>query len=704
MSSHDKKKTSRRHFLKTAAAGAAGVATASQLGASESQPQPKDGITALPGLEPPIELDIAIVGAGIAGCHAAYRLATATAADIKPGTRLYDLFEQSKGRLQIGLFEYSQRVGGRLLSPKVQGIPSYRSEFGGFRFHRRMHVVWDTAEHLGLTDEPFHYDGKPAQQQNIVYVRGRRLTREQVNLGLDLPYNLRDSELRMRPSKPKDPEKEGEPDFPGALESYVINQSMAGVLPDVDIDLQNPPPGYVQKLPAAPNGYSAIQQQYQIAFKAEDWETVERTSDLFQHAKVSATVDGRNLQDWSWWALKRRFLSQEAVAFLEDTGGYNELSRTGNPGSNNISENFYFPATTGPLANGLDTDWRHIEQGYSALPGRLHQGFTEAGGKTFFNYQLARFDPVDEPGGIAFYDMLFYQRTPGRKVVKSAVEIEELCASGDDADCHRVQAKLVILALPQRSVQLLSPSTPYLQEPAVQQVLNAVGPVPAIRFFLAYDTPWWNSVYDHPANGRSTTDLGLRQFYYWFTEEDGKALVLVSYASSAAEEYWRSLEDGERYDDLQGSVDLTDPRQPQAGGPRQASKVMALEAHRQFMEAIGVDDAPMPYYAHFQNWTKDPWGGGWHFYQSGFDQNEIIELARQPVSDQPVYIMGECWSHIQGWVQGAVNTAESVLQCKIGLKWPSFIRRHGTWLGPGTRWLIGDETNPCLPEDPIRKG
>ena len=88
----------------------------------------------------------------------------------------------NKKKLDVCLFEYSGRFGGRLLSVKVPGVnadepdskgvgESY-AEFGGFRFARTMHIVWDTAKHLGLTDEPFNFDCN----DNLVYVRGQHLT------------------------------------------------------------------------------------------------------------------------------------------------------------------------------------------------------------------------------------------------------------------------------------------------------------------------------------------------------------------------------------------------------------------------------------------------------------------------------------------------------------------------------------------------
>jgi hypothetical protein len=132
---------------------------------------------------------------------------------------------------------------------------------------------------------------------------------------------------------------------------------------------------------------------------------------------------------------------------------------------------------------------------------------------------------------------------------------------------------------------------------------------------------------------------------------------------------------------------------------------MALEAHRQLMEVNNVPedeqpDIPLPYYAHYQNWTKDPFGAGWHAWSSGSDQQKLIPRVRQPIPTANVFVVGEAFSDVQGWVQGALNSAESTLQCNLRLKWPKFLNPYGTWLGNGTRWLVpGGTDNPCIPLD-----
>ena len=58
--------------------------------------------------------DVAIVGAGIAGAHTAWRFRNAG--------------------LKVSLYEYSNRIGGRFFTVKFPGIPDVNIEMGAMRF------------------------------------------------------------------------------------------------------------------------------------------------------------------------------------------------------------------------------------------------------------------------------------------------------------------------------------------------------------------------------------------------------------------------------------------------------------------------------------------------------------------------------------------------------------------------------------------
>ncbi len=76
-------------------------------------------------------LDVAIVGGGVAGCYAGYRLLTAD-----PAIPALQAMLKASGRdsLSVALFEASDRIGGRLWSYRFAETPNQVADMGGMCF------------------------------------------------------------------------------------------------------------------------------------------------------------------------------------------------------------------------------------------------------------------------------------------------------------------------------------------------------------------------------------------------------------------------------------------------------------------------------------------------------------------------------------------------------------------------------------------
>jgi len=132
------------------------------------------------------DLDVAIIGGGCAGTYSAWRLQQETGADNS-----------------ISLFEYSDRIGGRLYSVTVPGVPSLKAELGGMRYIQESHkMVADLVEHLKLQTRDFHM-GAPdpvGANCNLFYLRGRHLRLHELADPDKVPYNLAWSERGLGPT------------------------------------------------------------------------------------------------------------------------------------------------------------------------------------------------------------------------------------------------------------------------------------------------------------------------------------------------------------------------------------------------------------------------------------------------------------------------------------------------------------------------
>ena len=250
----------------------------------------------------------------------------------------------------------------------------------------------------------------------------------------------------------------------------------------------------------------------------------------------------------------------------------------------------------------------------------------------------------------------------------------------------KVKAKKIILAMPRRSLELIK--SRFFDDPWLKINMSSVLIQSAFKLFLAYERPWWRAL--GLVAGRSVTDLPVRQVYYFGTEGEQKdglpnmnSLLMASYNDISTVPFWKGLEDSDPYPGyrpacLEPGVEKVIPTTEFL-----ATDEMVKIANRQVAEVHALPEIPMPYSAVYHTWNEDPYGGGWHEWKANYRLDEIMCRMRKPVSDQDIHIVGEAYSYGQGWVEGALTTAESTLQ--------DFSVKGPRWL-PETYQLL---PNPC---------
>ncbi|MEX1018516.1 MAG: FAD-dependent oxidoreductase, partial [Litorilinea sp.] len=240
-----------------------------------------------------------------------------------------------------------------------------------------------------------------------------------------------------------------------------------------------------------------------------------------------------------------------------------------------------------------------------------------------------------------------------------------------------VYARHVILAMPRRSLELLGNASPLLADPTVQNLLGSVTAHPLFKMFLCYRYPWWKSA--GVDAGCSITDMPLRQVYYFgaepkgpvaYNEELRDSLVMGSYDDGPFVGFWTGLADC-----------APRPLRGMPNGQRWdyfcATPTMIAQAQRQLKLVHQLEYIPEPYAAAFVDWSVDPFGGGWHSWNIHIKAWEAQAALRKPRPHWNVYICGEAYSSHQGWVEGALETAEDILQHEFELA-PPFGEAQGT--------------------------
>ncbi len=368
-------------------------------------------------------------------------------------------------------------------------------------------------------------------------------------------------------------------------------------------------------------------------------------------------IDGIPLRDYGFWSLLLQELSIEGYNMALIGGGYNTLLSNWNCADAIPWYLADFPVTIRYYAPAA---------GMQQIPEKLCHEFQDAGGELHLGHQLLGFHKAED----GLIDLVFH-------------------------DGHREQtyrAKRLVLALPKWALSQLAMHSPeqaapnaFFADPAVAACLDSVSSRNLFKFALAYEQPWWHML--NLTSGRSVTDLPLRQVYYFLTEGDQpgadpknrNSYLDCSYSDGVSVGYWEGVRrTGPKFE----------TRPNPFVGPEAAinpntdvSRQMVKRATEQLAEVHGIPNLPEPYAALCMDWNDAPYGGGWHSWNIGVDSSLVMKKVRHPVEDFPVYICGESYSSGQGWAEGAVQTAERMLQEHFGLPMPHWLADDAD-LGP----------------------
>jgi monoamine oxidase len=509
-------------------------------------------------------LDVAIVGGGVSGVWSGWRLTDPSAGPAR--------------RKRVGVFELSDRIGGRLLSVRLPGQPTIACELGGMRYMSSQPTVkWLIEDELGLPTIP----APVGEDQNIAYLRGQLLRLKDLTDPDKIPFHLL-------------------PDERGRA-ATLLSDAIAAIAPS----------------------------------------TVGKTGDALRKAVQSVVYDGRPIWEQGFWNMLAQNMSSEAYRFTQQSGGYDTTQLNWNGADTIVLNSDFGPTVT----------YSRVETGYENVPIQLALRFQANGGELHLKSAVRSIVPATLPD-----------------------DTEGVLLLVDDAETNKtikVLARSAILAMPRRSLELMDPAGPILGDPVFRELMTTVTPIPLFKSFVAYHEPWWTNI--GITAGRSVTDLPLRQVYYWSTTPTN-SMLLATYDDTDDVGFWQGLAvDPERFGLETGHLPAAAGAAIQAdtGDERwkawQAPAAMVAEIHRELMVMHGVAEAPPPYAAVYHDWLDDPFGGGVNFWNIGVKSWEVIAKIAKPVAKAPVYVVGEAYSDAQGWVEGALRSAEIVLTTHLGL-------------------------------------
>lgn len=535
-------------------------------------------------------LDYAVVGGGISGVYAAWRLFV----DQPP----------KSGKPTVEIFETSFRLGGRLLSVNPPMIPTAEVELGGMRYIENYHI-WVTSLVKKLKLKANSLDA--AMPQNFSYIRGERLRMSELTDADKLPYKLAPNERT-----------------PEVLSNITAVAAMLSLGHEI----------------------------YRITGKnVKQWQDLAHlTPDDWRRVGQEGEFEGIPLYKVPMHYLMLKTLSLEAYKLAQDSSGYDSILHTWNAADG-------FTWNVGDF--GTDVRYLHLNDGFEELVTKLAHKFVKAGGTVNLESTLKSFD-VDKKS----------------KLVTMQVE--------EGGQIRTVTARNLILALPRRALELLDQTGAFLNpsNKKVHKLISSVTPIPLFKLAICYRYPWWEEIpaveidgkMEKITKGKSTTDLPVRQCYYWAVDEKTNHAVILIYDDGTDLDYWAGLRDTteprfeHNHNELPAGIDMGNWDQ------FPAPKRMVDEVHRQLVELHGVDprSVPEPYTAAYRDWGEDPYGGGAAFWPVGSQSFKVSDQILKPKASLPVYICGENYSHEQGWVEGSLSSTENLLQKHLGLSSPGW--------------------------------
>lgn len=338
--------------------------------------------------------------------------------------------------------------------------------------------------------------------------------------------------------------------------------------------------------------------------------------------------DGRRLWQWGFWNLLAEFVSAEAYQFFLSGFGL-----TANFRNTNAHDAIWVL-----LAEGAMGDPHRLRDGYQSLPERLRERSEDR---------------------VRFH--------MGRRLKHIARDDRSL-ALHFEGETRPLTTKRLILALPRRALEQVMFGRRVLTPETKDQILSSVVPVPVTKIYHLYDKPWWLGAKEGPAVAASSqqvgdvlvvvaaaTDLPMRQYsYIGGAKADKKALMMTSYADFEAAAFWSVLANTQSQA-LGARAWLGQPVSPASKAIARATQLQLAAMH----PSVKVPDTPWA--PVFQDWSRDPYGGAWHAWAAGVQSWEMREFVRQPNPELSLHICGEAFAKLQGWVEGALNSAEAAL-------------------------------------------
>ena len=413
-----------------------------------------------------------------------------------------------------------------------------------------------------------------------------------------------------------------------------------------------------------------------------------RDPKFWQDFRLNCKWNGTLMADWTLWSLFTEMgYSKECIDLLYGLSGFNgTFLSTMNAGqAYQLLEDF--PA---------DPDFKTLKHGFSSLPNALVQKIEQHdAGHIHLNTVVL---------GIG-------QRTPEGYLVSYS----QLNGDGTISEAQIV-AKKIVLGVPRTALEQLFNGSdaihrlPTREAETLWNSLQATSNQPLCKINLYYDKCWWGSEFSgHPAveYGPSFSDLPTGSVYPFYATDE-PTIAALEYAKLMEQEkapippklqqkldeisaakferpaaltiycdylninFWTALQgNGPLFTSaLQEQCTDTHPQKLFA-----ASEAVVTAATGFFKQLFNTNFVPRPVLTSTRIWQGSSLFGlppseqfdyGVHQWALNADDGKVMAYLTEPLPG--IHVCGEAYSDDQGWVEGALRSANLVLSKGFGLK------------------------------------
>lgn len=576
---------------------------------------------------------VAVVGAGCAGLYSAWRVATTTKAD-------------------VCVFEKDDRIGGRLwsvdlLSPLIPDLPLLlrprstehtdkplrHAELGGMRFTDKQVLINHLINELTsrLRKELLAENDADDEDMFGFPKAYNPLKRDEYAFDTQLMY-LRDVRLNQKDEKWRDL-------LPYAAAVGTDETELRKVAPRVAKDVLRK--ALKLMLPATKSDSAGWQRSIEALVKEPGDNLKKRTlrAEAWREWQEHAKLGKRHIFDLGFWGLIKICEDQNVVRkgteeFLRDALGYHSL----------FAESNAAQAIPVFLADFDDPVYQTLVGGMDVLPKVLNTQCKTAGCLVAENHAVEAIEFVDGRGARRHFKLTL-RYTPKTSDGKKDERLTGL------RTCH---ADKVILALPKSALKEIRFVGFQPQELKMfKDNLEHVTPHPAVKLFLRYDTPWWKEDLSK-LEARAITDEAIRQVYY-YGSDTGQQSFIMGYCDDYNTGLWMK-------DESRWRIASSKLQELHIGNSHVASPTIIEKAEQQLRLIHGREEALGARCGIVKRWSD-----AWHFWDSGIKPWDVATRLIRPFGGIDLFTCGEAYSLEQGWVEGALKSAERVT-LEMGIK------------------------------------